>query len=1001
MNVLKTTVLLCFLSLNSWATEIVHTSKTDLKLGRGYNTSTQLPGQFCLEPVFEIDGSSTATVEVLTSVSERNLEKELGFGAWGRYKTGAVTATASADFLKTSKSNGFSVSYTFKSNYEFPPRTLKEYTWSDAAKAQLKVIPKTGGIGPEQSVDANTWSGKVVPLNPEEWYKKCGDEVITSQTLGARFYFNLKVVFSNENDFQEFKTDFDLTSPTVDIKADFKQQMKKMSARTEVIVSALQIGGQVDKVTGIFAGKSQQFVKCSGGKIENCLEVLESAIQYATDITPLEDGGTGFPAQIDPNLSPGTYGGPAVLSSITQKYDNITNFQAPSEALQTLSREIQSQLSGLFDDVFDDWTHALQIRQTGLPRLNFDQSQNLAKIETESYDDLMEIVDAIDKCYNDISGCPSVYDSIEPGFNREMGRIFDVLHSDYIEYSEALDFEPQSFAALCDLHKGKRLDRKLDLTVKALLANVNTCEGQDEGNAMVCAFDDVEDECGTAQNLLVEKETLELVDKGLSDLTPLSWFPNLIHLNLSGNKIGASALEPLLKLEKLEDLDLGRNNLKNLGVLPSLKKLVNLKVNGNHLKSLSELSLLDLELLSASSNPGPLECPYEEAERCVLVDYSRQTSFFTAPSPNGEQRFQAELLDLNDDYLLILGGREWSYLELVDKKNLDHLKLNMRLDRRMGATYAKVSDREALISGGFGTPNSVVKIYIDFKNKAVTSEVVKKFEHEQFSQESLTLEDGRVMLTGGYRKVTSGGTLAVNDIYMYHPREGRFEKLAYGMNEPRVAHKMIQAPNGLVYIFGGKAFNKANGEKPSSTIEVFDPKTNRIRNVGQRLNRPRMGHSVTLIDETTVLIAGGFDVNVPSPMFSDISLEDTQSIDALRSAEIFNISTERVYELPRLMNSRRANHEAITLEDGKVLIVGGQSKPVNFSYETVSCGVCARSAEIFDPQKQVFIDTGSEMSYERTNFGLAPLPGRRVYINGGPGGGSTWYSEIFSYSDLD
>ena len=166
MKLLKKVISILLIGSSAWGTEIPHTSKTDLKLGRGYNSANQLAGQFCLKPEYDIDGSSSSTVKVLTSISERELEKELGFGIKGRYKTGATTASAEADFLKTSKSNGFSVSYTFKSNYEFPSRALKKYEWTEEAKAQLKIIPKQGGILPDEKVDPNNWTGKVTPLNP-------------------------------------------------------------------------------------------------------------------------------------------------------------------------------------------------------------------------------------------------------------------------------------------------------------------------------------------------------------------------------------------------------------------------------------------------------------------------------------------------------------------------------------------------------------------------------------------------------------------------------------------------------------------------------------------------------------------------------------------------------------------------------------------------------------------------------------------------------------------
>ncbi len=997
MKYLNNIIAILLIAPHVWATEIPHTAKTDLKLGRGYNSSTQTQGQFCLKPVFDIDGSSTSSFKLLSSISQSQLEKELGFGASGKYKTGVTETSASADFLKTTKTNGFSVSYSFRSNYEFPPRALTQYEWTEEAKAQLQILPKEGGII-DKSQDANSWTGKVSPLNLNEWYKKCGDEVITSQNLGARFYINVKVVFSNQQDFQSFSTNFKFNSPTVEAAANFKDEMKKMSSRTNVTVSALQIGGQVDKITGIFQGKAKPLVSCSGGALDQCMQVLESAIEYATDTTPLSEGGEGFPAQIDPNLPTGTYGGPAVLSSVTQRYENITNLQEPSEALQKLSQENERQLNHLFDRLFSDWTYAMQIRQTGLPRLNFEQTQRLTAIETEAYNDLMEVTDAIERCYNNTRRCPEIYSEIDPSERQDMGRIYSEQYLKHIDYEEALKFEAASFAALCDQYQGKMLSRNLEHTVAQLIDVANQCEVKDDNK--VCPLDGAEDLCGKAQEVLMGLETLSLRDRDISDLTPFQWFSNLYSLDLSGNNIRSTDLDSLKGLERLERLNLGRNFLKDLGPLAEMDQLVELRINKNQLRDISELGNLDLELLDASSNRGRLECPYTEEDRCLLIDYSRQTSFVTAPSVNAEKRIQGAMLDMNLNYLLLIGGKERSFLELIDKANLSHTPLNMRVDQRMGATFQRVSDNEVLISGGHSLGYSVSRVKINYQTKEAIGESVFSSSAVRYSQESIALEDGRVLIAGGYVKKDFGPTLVVSDAFIYDPATNSFELLESGMKEPRANHEMVKAPSGLIYIFGGKTYTPASGERPSNSIEVFDPKTNQFRWASERMYSPRSGHTATLLDEGTILIAGGFTQTVPSSLSQDVSPEDQRSIKASKTAELFFIDSESVFELPRPMMSGRANHEAIRLESGHILLAGGQVSAASFSNQTIGCGVCENSAEIFDYSKELFIDTGNLMSFPRVHFVLAPLSDNRVYINGGVGEGPALYSEIFSYQNL-
>ncbi|MCJ8277355.1 MAG: hypothetical protein MJK18_10985, partial [Bdellovibrionales bacterium] len=445
-----------------------------------------------------------------------------------------------------------------------------------------------------------------------------------------------------------------------------------------------------------------------------------------------------------------------------------------------------------------------------------------------------------------------------------------------------------------------------------------------------------------------------------------------------------------------------KNFLKIVGILIDLYDLVDLRLNGNQLKDISGLSsLTSLELLDASSNRGRLECPLDNPEYCILVDYSRQTSFATAPSTNGERRIRAYIVDLNDQYLALLGGREGAYIELIDKSNLKHIKTNLFVNRRVGATFARISDYEVIASGGWGQDNRVIKYHISPTTLLVTSEIVKKMDHQEYYQESVVLQDGRILITGGYLTNGAVSDVVTNNAYIYHPSTGEFESLASGMREARSDHKMVLANNGLVYIFGGKTYNPSTGERPSNSVEVFNPETNTFSSVNERMHSRRSGHSATLLDDNTVLISGGFEANVPGALQHQVSEEDQKNIFSTRKAELFYIDSESFYELPKSMMQQRANHEAVKLSDGKVLLVGGQKNPANFSLDTKECGVCHKNAEIYDPVKEVFISTGTSMSYSRVHFTMAPLPDNRVYINGGVGEGAGFFSEIFSYGQLD
>lgn len=86
-----------------------------------------------------------------------------------------------------------------------------------------------------------------------------------------------------------------------------------------------------------------------------------------------------------------------------------------------------------------------------------------------------------------------------------------------------------------------------------------------------------------------DAETVEANGLGLSDISKVSGFSNVKHLDLSNNSI--SRLSPLSQLKTLETLDLSNNRISDVSALTSLKNLKQLWLGGNsisaeHLQSL-------------------------------------------------------------------------------------------------------------------------------------------------------------------------------------------------------------------------------------------------------------------------------------------------------------------------------------------------------------------------------------------------------------------------------
>lgn len=261
------------------------------------------------------------------------------------------------------------------------------------------------------------------------------------------------------------------------------------------------------------------------------------------------------------------------------------------------------------------------------------------------------------------------------------------------------------------------------------------------------------------------------------------------------------------------------------------------------------------------------------------------------------------------------------------------------------------------------------------------------------------LPDGRVLIAGGF--VSEG--IFLNDASIFDPKTNSFSRFAT-MKERRSSHTATLLPNGKVLIAGG-----LNGDYLDSA-ELFDPATNTFSSIG-KMTMPRSGHVAVLLKNGKVLIAGGtgtgwtflssaeiFDPRTNSfsktgdmtltreshtaTLLPDGNVLITGGHSGRRSAmrvysqsEIYNVAKGR-FEAAGDMTIKRHKHEAVALEDGRVLIVGG-------SDETDGRGAY-NSAEIYDSQKKTFtaINNMTRARY-KLQGAVVRLKNGKVLIAGG------------------
>src|SRR5262249_42509555 len=125
------------------------------------------------------------------------------------------------------------------------------------------------------------------------------------------------------------------------------------------------------------------------------------------------------------------------------------------------------------------------------------------------------------------------------------------------------------------------------------------------------------------------------------------------------------------------------------------------------------------------------------------------------------------------------------------------------------------------------------------------------------------------------------------------------------LNTPRYGHTVTLLPNGQVLVAGGVS----SGYSLINTAELYDPATGTWSPTGS-LNAPRGYHSAILLRNGKVLVAGGY-INSCCP---ESAITPT--------AELYDPDTG-TWSLTGNLNIPHSGHTVTLLSNGKVLFAGG------------------------------------------------------------------------------
>ncbi len=243
---------------------------------------------------------------------------------------------------------------------------------------------------------------------------------------------------------------------------------------------------------------------------------------------------------------------------------------------------------------------------------------------------------------------------------------------------------------------------------------------------------------------------------------------------------------------------------------------------------------------------------------------------------------------------------------------------------------------------------------------------------------AVVLKDGKALAIGG-----GVGQQAVAAVEVFDPEAGVWQPTG-SMNVARRGHQAVVLGDGRVLVAGGIA-----GGDLLASAEIYDPGTTTWTTTGP-MSVARLGNTLTLLTNGNVLVTGGTAADTASGSGGG------QTIRPDATAEIFNVADGRWTKTAGAMSTPRFEHSATALDDGRVLIAGGQGPPISGATAALA------TTEIYDPAVDSFRKS-NDMGDARYNHVALKLPDRTVMVVAGVGGtnGDTSLStaEVFDPGD--
>jgi hypothetical protein len=350
----------------------------------------------------------------------------------------------------------------------------------------------------------------------------------------------------------------------------------------------------------------------------------------------------------------------------------------------------------------------------------------------------------------------------------------------------------------------------------------------------------------------------------------------------------------------------------------------------------------------------------------ISIGMAQSAGTFTATGNMNTPRFAHTATLLPNGKVLVAGGNAICFIGLPTCVSATSAELYDPTTRTFAATGSMtavnpkggllLADDRVFFAGSDATGGLAI---IEFYDSTTESFTVTGHAATLSSVESATLlNEGTVLLTGRV-----GNSLPpIYGAEIYDPVAGTFSALAnWPTDDPRPLAVLVDGKVLLEYyednaglldpaaatfsvVHGLKGFdspprasllfnsnilltggNDSGGSE--SSVELYDSASG-VLAANTRMSTPRDGHTSTLLPDGTVLLAGGGSAS--------------RQVFALTSAEVYDPTTGR-FSATGSLRTGRADHAAVLLKSGQVLITGGST------FGSVSSISGMASVEIYTP----------------------------------------------------